>query len=59
MDDYGSHASLGYYGQDLGACQDDGDEDSVELPQLRAIEHDELFLEELKLYPHNAKNVSK
>jgi hypothetical protein len=40
-------------------AQDDDDENSVELPQLRAIEYDELFLEELKLYPHNTKTVSK
>jgi hypothetical protein len=36
-------------------AQDDDDEDSLEQPDLRAVERDQLFLEELKSYPHNTK----
>ena len=32
-------------------AQDDDDEDSLELPELRALERDELFLEELYVIP--------
>jgi hypothetical protein len=39
--------------------QDDDDEDSLELPELRAVERDEILLNELKSYPHNTKNVAK
>jgi hypothetical protein len=41
-------------------AQEDSDEDSLELPELRALEaDDDLFFEARKLHPYNTKNVSK
>jgi hypothetical protein len=39
--------------------QEDSDENSLELPELRSLDADDLFLEERKLHPYNTKNVFK
>jgi hypothetical protein len=39
--------------------QEDSDENSLELPELRSLDADDLSLEERKLHPYNTKNVFK
>ena len=41
-------------------AQEDSDEDSLELPELRSLEaDDDLFFQARKLHPYNTKNVFK